>query len=560
MESGSEIMEAIEKLWKQNYPAETRREINIPERTVYSLIEESAKVHPNNIALDFFGKKTTYAKLKKSIDNAANYLSEIGIKTYDRVGLMLPNSPQFVILFFAIVKIGAIVVQVNPLYTTFELRDQFTDSTTNTVIILDDFYPKVEPLVPSVIKKIIVTKMENYLSGFLSVMYSLSRSAGGKKIKIPNGDTIYRFNPKTQSKKKVPEQKIDPKIMPALIQYTGGTTGIPKGALLSHYNLIANVYQLSEWLPKNMRVNRTFLSAIPFFHVYGMMTAMLIPSYLGSRMTIVPDPRDTRRVLKTIQNGKSIIFPGIPTMYHSILNYKNSSKYNIKAIDLLLSGAAPLPMEIQKEFEVRTGASLLEGYGLTEASPVVCATPVEVEKRKAGSVGFPVPNTIVKIVDEDKGNDEKAIGEIGELIVKGPQVMLGYLNNVEETKSTIRDGWLYTGDLAMIDNEGYIHIVDRKKDLIIAGGYNVYPREVEEILYRNPKIEDVAVVGVSDPHRGETVKAVIVLKKGETLTREEIMQYCNTHLAVYKIPRLIEFRETLPRSVVGKVLKKELRN
>ena len=557
MEEQSEIVKNLEMLWKKNYPAGTRREFNIPERSVYSLLEESAKTSPKNIAMDFYGKKTTYSELKTAVDRASGYLAEIGIKTYDRVGLMLPNSPQFVILFFAIVKLGAIVVQANPLYTTFELRDEFTDSTTSTVIILDDFYSKIEPLYPSVIKKIIVTKIQDYLPGMLGALYSLSK--GKNKAKIPKADHIIYFGPKSSSAKTVNEAKIEPLTMPALIQYTGGTTGTPKGALLSHQNLVANVYQLSEWLPDNMRKNRTFLSAIPFFHVYGMMTAMLMPCHLSSKMKIVPDPRDTKNVLKTIQKEKALIFPGIPTMYHSILRYKKSAKYNIKSLELLLSGAAPLPMEIQKEFEVRSGASLLEGYGLTEASPVVCATPVEIEKRKAGSVGFPVPNTTVKIVDEETGTKELPIGEIGEIIAKGPQVMLGYLNNVEETKDTIRDGWLFTGDLGMIDQEGYIHIVDRKKDLIIAGGYNVYPREVEEVLYQNPKIEDVAVVGIKDVHRGETVKAVIVLKKGETLTNEEITQFCTTHMAIYKVPRVIEFRESLPRSVVGKVLKKELR-
>ncbi|MHB1493454.1 MAG: long-chain-fatty-acid--CoA ligase [Thermoplasmataceae archaeon] len=557
MEEESEIMKSIEALWEKNYPAGTRRKFKIPERTVYSLLEEAAKSAPGNIAMDFYGKKTSYSDLKAAVDRAADYLTEIGIKPYDRVGLMLPNSPQFVILFFAIVKIGAIVVQANPLYTTFELRDEFTDSTTSTVIILDDFYPKIEQLYPATINKIIVTKIQDYLPGLLASLYSLSK--GKNKAKIPKRDYIFSFSPKSSSSRHTAEAKIDPMKMPALIQYTGGTTGTPKGALLSHQNLVSNVYQLTEWLPKDMRENRTFLSAIPFFHVYGMMTAMLMPCYVKAKMVIVPDPRDTKNVLKTIQKAKSLIFPGIPTMYHSLIRFKKSSKYNIQSLELLLSGAAPLPLEIQKEFEVRSGASLLEGYGLTEASPVVCATPVELEKRKAGSVGFPVPNTIVKIVDEEKGTKELPIGEIGEIIAKGPQVMLGYLNNVEETEDTVRDGWLFTGDLGMIDQEGYIHIVDRKKDLIIAGGYNIYPREVEEVLYRHPKIEDVAVVGIKDVHRGETVKAVIVLKKGETLTNDEIMRYCTTHLAVYKVPRVIEFRESLPRSVVGKVLKKELR-
>ncbi|MGP6207472.1 long-chain-fatty-acid--CoA ligase [Cuniculiplasma sp. SKW3] len=550
---------SYEEILKKNYPEYVRREIHIPERSVYSVLEETAKKYPNNISLDFIGKKWTYSEFKASVDRAANFLFDQGVRESSRVGLMVPNSPQYAILFFAILKLGAIVVQVNPLYTAYEVKEEMDDSSAETLIVLDDFFPKVQNLVPTSVSKIIVTRIKDYLPGFIGSIFSLSRKLKKEDVEIEYTKQIVLFGPNSNGTKELGEEKVDPKMTPAVIQYTGGTTGIPKGALLSHYNLISNMYMLEEWVPEKMKKDLDFLSAIPFFHVYGMMTALLLPVFLGSRIIIVPDPRDTERLLKTIGKEKNIVFPGIPTMYHSILRSKLRKKYDLSGISLLLSGAAPLPNELEEEFTQRTKGSIIEGYGLTETSPVVCATPIDRTKKKIGSVGFPIPNTQVRIMDAETGDKEMPFGEPGEIAVKGPQVMMGYLNKKKETEDTIKDGWLYTGDIGLIDEEGYIHIVDRKKDVIIAGGYNIYPREIEEILYKNPKIEEAAVIGVPDPHRGEDVKAFIVLKKGEKMTDDEVKKFCLKYLAIYKIPRIIEFRESLPKSIVGKVLKKELR-
>lgn len=548
-----------EEILKKNYPEGVRREIEIPKRSIYSILKESTEKYPNNIAIDFIGKKWTYKDFKRDVDMAANFLWDQGVRESSRVGLMLPNSPQYAILFFAIVKLGAIVVQVNPLYTAYEVKEEMDDSSAEILIVLDDFFPKVKMLLPNTVSKIIVTRIKDYLPGFVGSIFSLSRKLKKEDVVIEYTKQVVLFNQSSRGSKELEEEKVDPMVTPAVIQYTGGTTGIPKGALLSHYNLISNMYMLEEWVPKNMKKDLDFLSAIPFFHVYGMMTALLLPIFMGSRVIIVPDPRDTERLLKTIGKEKNIVFPGIPTMYHSILRSKLSKKYDLSGISLLLSGAAPLPNELEQEFTERTRGSIIEGYGLTETSPVVCATPLDRTKKKIGSVGFPMPNTRVKIMDAETGDREMPQGEPGEIVVNGPQVMLGYLNKKKETEETIRDGWLYTGDIGIIDQDGYIHIVDRKKDVIIAGGYNIYPREIEEILYKNPKIEEAAVIGVPDPHRGEDVKAFIVLKKGEKMTEDEVKQFCLKYLAIYKIPRIIVFRDSLPKSIVGKVLKKELR-
>ena len=550
----------MDRLLQRIYPEWAHRVIDIPKRSVYSILAQSASKYSGNVAIEFIGKKITYGELKETVDSISISLGEIGIKKGDRVSLMMPNIPQYPIFFFAILKIGGIIVQTNPLYTTFELEHQVEDSGSDTIVVMDDFIDKVIPLYPSRIERIIVVRAEDYLPKIVAGLYSLSKRIKKTRKRIPKSENIFVLRNSKRKQWESFEEKIDPLTQPALLQYTGGTTGIAKGAVLSHMNLVSNAYQIVEWLPPEYKGEISYLSAIPFFHVYGMMTALLTPMLQGSKIIIVPDPRDTHMLVKTMSKKKPVAFPGIPAMYHSILYFKDVKKYNIKAVKVCISGASPLPEELQNNFERETKALIVEGYGLSESSPVANVNPLDASKRKVGSIGLPLPNTYERIVDIENGQTDMKVGEVGELIIKGPQVMLGYWNNQSETQSTLRDGWLYTGDIAKMDENGFVYVVDRKKDLIIASGYNVYPREVEEVLYSYPKISEAAVVGIEDPHRGENVKAYVVLKKGENATEEEIREFCGKHLAVYKVPKIVEFRESLPMSLVGKVLKRELKN
>lgn len=491
----------------------------------------------------------------------AGYLAASGVRKGDRIAIMLPNIPHFAIFFFAVAKVGGIVVQTNPLYTPIELKHQIHDAGADTIVVMDDFVDKAMSLYPNPITKIIVVKVQDFLPSGLAFMYSLIKAVKrtGKKVREEGGVKLYS-SIMSKEYPAAPAVNVNPKEDPMVFQYTGGTTGVPKAAVLTHENLVSNIYQVTEWIPPKYRDGISYLSAIPFFHVYGMMTAMLTPLATGCRVIMVPDPRDTDTILKTIHKEKPDSFPGIPAMYHSFLSHKDVAKYDLNSLKFCLSGAAPLPKTLQDQFEAKTGAVIIEGYGLSEASPVTNANPLDSTLRRIGSIGPPVPNTQEKIVDLETGTKEVRIGEPGELIIKGPQVMKGFWNNPEETGRALKDGWLHTGDIAKVDENGYVYIIDRKKDIIIAGGYNVYPNEVEEAIRSYPKVEEVAVVGEKDEHRGETVKAFIVLKQGQQATKEEIIEHCRNYLAVYKLPRIIEFRDSLPKSLIGKILRRQLRN
>jgi long-chain acyl-CoA synthetase len=549
----------LDEVLQNSYPPWVKRSIEIPDISIYKAFTDSVEKNKDNIAIDFMGKKITYKKLKDEIDSIAVRLGELGIKKGDRIAVMLPNIPQYITYFFAIVKLGAIVVQVNPLYTPREVEFEINDSGADTIVVLDDFVDKALPLYPVKLKRIFIVKVQFYLPPILSQLYTLIKK---EHKHIPVADNIYLCRRPVKSNLPSKEANIDPENDPALLQYTGGTTGIPKAATLTHKNLISNAYQIIEYMPEKYKKNISYLSSIPFFHVYGMMTAMLTPLLQGSKIILAPDPRDIKTALKIIDKKKPTAFPGIPTLYHGIITYKDVKKYHINNVKICISGASPLPVELQKNFESMTGAILVEGYGLSECSPVANVTPLvedDREKyRRIGSVGLPVSNTYEKIVSTDDGVTEMPLNEKGELIIKGPQVMKGYWNRPDENKKTLIDGWLHTGDIAKMDENGYVYIVDREKDLIIAGGYNIYPREVEEVIYENPKVSECAVIGVKDAHRGETVKAFIV-KKDNSLTDVEIKNFCKERLAVYKLPKIIEFKDELPLTLVGKVDKKALR-
>ncbi len=553
--------QTLDDILKESYPPWVHRHIDIPDISVYQALVNSSIKYSGNTAIDFMGTKISYKTLKDEVDALAANLNGLGLKKGDKVAVMLPNIPQYVTYFFAVLKLGGVVVQVNPLYTTRELEYEIKDSGSSILVIMDEFVEKAMPLYPSIMGKIIVVRVKDYLPPVISNIYSLSTMKKRKKI-LESENIIISKRPRDMSEGEKAVD-IDPEHDAALIQYTGGTTGEPKGAVLSHKNLISNAYQIIESLPDKYKENTTYLSAIPFFHVYGMMTAMLTPIIQGSTIILAPDPRNIKMILSILEKKKPTAFPGIPTMYHSLLNYKNIEKYNLKNVKICISGASSLPVELQKQFEELTGSILVEGYGLSECSPVANITPLVEEDREKwrrfGSVGLPAPNTYERVVSLEDGRSDVPTGEQGELLIKGPQVMMGYWNRPEENKKVLENGWLHTGDIARIDKDGYVYIVDRKKDLIIAGGYNIYPREVEDVIYENPKVSQCAIIGVPDEHRGENVKAIIV-KKDDTLNEEEIVNFCRDRLAVYKIPKIVEFRESLPLTLVGKIDKKQLRN
>ena len=549
--------EVEKKVWFDSYPDEIPPSIDYPDVSLPQFLIDTAKEFPDNEAISFIGKKINYKQLLNLTYRFANALKSLGVKKGDRVALMLPNSPQAVISYYGALMLGAVVVQNNPLYTERELEHQINDSGAETIVVLDLLYPKAVNIKANTsLKNIIVTSIKDFLPFPKNLLYPLKLKKDGQYIKVKEEQGVYFFSKliKTQANTPVQEEII-PKEDIALLQYTGGTTGRSKGVMLTHSNLVTNVVQESYWLYKAEKGKERFLGVLPLFHVFGMTAVMNFSIYIAGSMILVPrfNPGE---LLETIQKEKPTYFPGAPTIYIALLNYPKVKDYDLSSIKACISGSAPLPVEVQEKFEKLSGARLVEGYGLTETSPVTHANLVW-GKRKIGSIGIPWPDMDAKVVDPNTGED-LADGEIGELAVKGPVVMKGYWNMPEETNKVLRDGWLLTGDMATIDEEGYFYIVDRKKDMIIAGGYNIYPREVEEVLYEHPAVQEAVVAGIPDPYRGETVKAFIVKKQGVEITEEELDQYCRTNLAAYKVPKLYEFRDELPKTIVGKILRRVL--
>jgi len=555
----------MEKIWLKNYDPGVPHAMNYPNITLQQLLEDSAQVYPDCNAIIFPGAFNdesfmTYGGLDRQTNRLANALLEMGVKKGDRVALLLPNCPQFVISYYAVLKVGAIVVATNPLNSPREMELQLKDCGAETIIVLSLFYKIVMGLKERTsLKNVIVTNIKEYLpqqsrKAFVAFM----ERQEGHRVRIPRVKGIYKFQELLfRFSTTPPAVETGPDDI-AMFQYTGGTTGTSKAAVATHRNVVANVYQMRGW---SLSVNRNqgeevVMGVMPLFHVYGMVTVMHFSVLTGSAMVLLPR-FETEQVLKAINKYRPAFFPGVPTMYVAINNFADVSKYDLHSIKACTSGAAPLPLEVQQEFERLTGGKLAEGYGLSEAPVVVTATPI-MGIRKVGSIGVPIPNVEVKIMDAETGEEEMPLGEIGELVVRAPQVMKGYWNRPEETEMVLRGGWLYTGDLARMDEDGFLFIVDRKKEIIIAGGFNIYPRDVEEVLYEHPKVREAACYGVPDPYRGQTVKVAIVLKEGESATEDEITEFCRARLARYKVPKLIEFTDDLPKSLIGKVLRRVL--
>lgn len=550
-------MAVTEKVWLRHYPEAVPKHIDYPEVPLTQFLLDAAHDFPERDAIIFMGKHINYKDLLENSYRMANALLELGVKKGDRVAIMLPNLPQAVIAYYGALFIGAIVVQVNPLYTKRELLHQLNDSGAETIICVDLVFPKVQEVkADTSLKRVIVTRIQDYLPVPKNWLFSLKNRIDGNHVVINEEEDVYLLSKLLENASSSPvKTPIESPEELALLQYTGGTTGLAKGAMLTHRNLVVNCLQAEAWLYRAQRGKDSILGALPFFHVYGMTTVMNFAVRLAATMILVPK-FDRDLILKLIQKYRPTFFPGAPTMYVGLINHPKIKQYDISSIDACLSGSAPLPLEVQEKFEQLTGGLLVEGYGLTETSPVTHANLIW-DRVKSGTIGLPWPDTDARIVDPET---KKVLppGEVGELQIKGPQVMKGYWNRPEETARVLQDGWLNTGDLAKMDEDGYFYIVDRKKDMIIAGGFNIYPREVEEVLFEHPAILEAAVVGVPHEYRGETVKAYIVLKEGQSVTEEELDQFCRERLASYKVPRIYEFRKELPKSTVGKVLKRVL--
>ena len=544
----------MNKVWVSHYDQGVSESIHCPDKTVYQLLEEAVSVNPDGIATLFAGARISYRKLGAKIDQFANVLSGLGVKKGDRVAIVLPNIPAYPIAHFAVLKLGGILVPTNPLYVERELASQLNNSGAETVIILDQLYERLSRVRKDTsVKRIILAEVKDFLPMVLGVLYGLKNKS---LVQADESKGIYTYrNLMKQSFRSVPTAKVNPDET-AIFLYTGGTTGISKGAVLTHRNLVVNVYQTKSWLWSMNPGQDVLLCALPFFHSYGMTTGLHLAVVSHSTMLLVPR-FELVDVVKQIKKYKPTIFCGVPSLYNAISRYSKVSSSDVSSIQLCISGGAALPADVQSRFEELTGGKLVEGYGLSETSPVALVNPIH-GHRKSGTIGVPIPNTEARIVHLETRENLNP-GQVGELAIKGPQVMKEYWKMPEETAEVLQDGWLYTGDMAIMDHEGFFSIVDRKKDMIISAGMNIYPREVEEVLQQHPKIAEVAVVGIPSKVREETVKAYVVLEENQELTQQELIQFCTDKLAKYKIPKRIEFVKELPKSALGKVLKRVLK-
>lgn len=550
-----------EKVWLKHYPNYIRANLDYEEIPLQQFLTNAARNTPEKIAIHFMGKDIKYKELHESALKFAQYLQQLGIEKGDRIALMLPNTPQTVISYYGALYAGATVVMTNPLYTEREIEYQLKDSGAKVIVSLDILYPRIMKVFKNTaLENVIITSIKDYLPFPKNLLYPyVQKKEQGVQVHVAHSGVSHQFMEILKTSQAI-EPTIDFNFEEdlALLQYTGGTTGFPKGVMLTHKNLIANTRMCAEWLtePNTQSEPPVILGILPIFHVYGMTTVLLYTVMQGGKMVLLPK-FNAEMILKTIQKQRPTLFPGAPTIYIGLINHPQIKKYDLSSIKACISGSAPLPAEVQEQFEELTGGKLVEGYGLTESSPVTHANLLFENIRQKNSIGIPWPDTDAMIVD---GSIERprANGEIGELVVKGPQVMKGYWNRPEENAMTLEEGWLKTGDLGYMDDDGFFYVVDRKKDVIIAGGYNIYPREVEEVLYEHPDVVECVAAGVPDPYRGETVKAYIVLREGATTTEADLNKFCRENLAAYKVPRIYEFRAELPKTAVGKILRRAL--
>jgi long-chain acyl-CoA synthetase len=564
-----------EKKWPEGVPFE----INGYEKPLYSVIDDAARIYPDKIWTLFSGAARTFSQIRDTADRVANFLGAQGVCKGDRVAIFMPNLPQYTEIFFGILKAGAICVNCNPLYKTAELNFQLKDSGARAVFTMDHpvFYPTVKgALAGTDVRTVVVCNIRNYLPRF-------KRFLGTLFGKIPKAGHYlpghFLFDDVVKSARPEPPAiDIDPVRDTALILYTGGTTGVPKGACLTHAGLMSNAMATIEWVrlkdadhPKARQLEKggahTFLGVLPWYHSYGLTFCMIFSCLTGSRLVCIPDPRAGRpaftELLKSIEKYRVTMVIGVPTLFSAMLNHPDINRFDLSSIVGCGTAGAPMPLAMLRQFEKMTGCIVFEGYGLTETSPAVAVSPTDPYLRVKGSVGLPYPGVDVKIVDLENGRQVLPQGQEGEIAVAGPLLMSGYWNKPLDNKRAFRtiNGRRYflTGDIGRCDENGYLFITDRKKDLILVGGFNAYPREIEDAIYGHPKVALVAVIGVPDKHSGERAKAFIQLKAGVEATEQELLDFCKKELAGYKRPHAIEFRDSLPVSAIGKVLRKDLR-
>jgi len=543
--------------WEDSYPPGIDWRAAIPTAPVTDLLDSAVADFPDSPCLEFMGKRYDYKTVADRVNRVARGLQDMGIGPGDSVGLLLPNCPYYVLFYYAILRIGATVVNYNPLYAKREIARQIIDSKTRVMVTLNlkTLYPKIaDRLQDSPLEHVVICRMREILPFPSSLFFAFARR---KEIAtIPTDERHIGYERLIDNKGNVVPAKIDPAEDIAVLQYTGGTTGTPKGAMLTHANLYANAVQTGMWAATAKRGEERFLGVLPLFHVFGMTGVMNTCLHFAGELILLPR-FSTAEVLETIDEQKPTVFCGVPTMFSAINGHPALEKYDLSSLKLCISGGAPLPLQIKERFEALSGCTLVEGYGLTESSPVCTVNPFQ-GVNKSGSVGLPLPGTVIDIVDRQSPDKVLGPNQHGEICITGPQVMAGYLNKPGENADTLRGARLRTGDVGYLDDDGYLFIIDRIKDLILSGGFNVYPRMVEEAIYLHPAVEEAVVCGVPHAHRGEIVKAYVKLKPGVALSAADLRAFLKEHVATFEVPSKIEFREHLPKTLIGKPSRKEL--
>ncbi len=544
--------------WLETYPKDMDWHCDIPEKTVFSMLDDVAAKYPQNPAFDFLGKKYNGLDILSLANKFAAGLQGLGVKKGDKVGLLLPNCPYYLIAYYGVLKAGGTVVNFNPLYAEKELVHQIEDSETDIMVTLDlaMMYDKMALMFPSTrLEKVILCKFTDILPFPKNILFPVLK--GKEMAKVQQSKRIFWFHDLVDNEGAFENIDIAPSEDVAVLQYTGGTTGVPKGAMLTHQNIYANTVQSVSWFPSGLEGQGRMMGVLPFFHVFAMTAIMNFSVMNGYEIIALPrfDLKDT---LKAIHKKKPHLFPAVPAIYSAINNFTDLKKYDLSSLKYCISGGAPLPVEVKKNFEEITGCIVIEGYGLSESSPVACANPIHGDNIE-GSIGLPVLQTIIEIIDPDDKKTPVEIGQRGEHCIRGPQVMKGYWNNEQATNDTLIDGRLHTGDIAIMDERGYVYIVDRLKDMIITNGYNVYPRNIEEAIYLHPSVEECIVAGLPNKQRGEIVKAWIKLKDERTLSVEDLKEFLADKISKMEIPKRVEFRdEPLPKTMIGKLSRKDV--
>ncbi len=557
------MLEGMERrIWHRHYDPGVPVSLDYRDQTVVDFLDSTVREHGDRPALAFLNRRFDYGQLRQQVDRLATALYQLGVEPGVRVAVHLPNLPQTVISVFAVLRLGGQVVMTNPLYTEREIEHQWNDSECRVAITGDWLWEQrvrgIRSKLP--VRDYVVTSIPEYLRFPLNLLapLKLKRMDPPMTARVEWGPGVHSFRSLVRDH---PAMAPRPKLAmddTAVVQYTGGTTGVSKGAELTHRNLSCNVQQVTAWFTGVEPGREVMLSALPMFHVFGLTVCTLWPVYVGAKIVVQTDPRNIAQIIRAIEKEEVTLFPAVPALFNAINQWPDIAKSDLSSVKYCFSGSAPLPEDVQVRFEELTGARIVEGFGLTETSPVVTANPLE-GMRKIGSIGIPLPDTDARIVDPEDGVTEMPVGESGELAVKGPQVMKGYLNRPEETAQVLRGGWLYTGDLATMDEDGYFRIVGRKKDMILASGYNVYPDEIDRVLMAHPHVFESATIGVPDPKRGETVKAFLVPHPGQEIDLESVKQWARENLAAYKVPDHWEVREELPKSSMMKLLRRVLR-